>query len=376
MNRLFPLLALCAAPWISAGSQSSSNSARATVAEIAADQRPQSAQTNSDCVIVHRLVSEFQAGTNDVRVLLPDKLKSGRRYPVLYLLPVYAGGQHAADAMDEARRLGLSNRHGIICVSPAFERLPWYADHPQDRQIRQESHFLKAVLPFVENHYPALAEPRGRLLAGFSKSGWGAFSLLLRHPDVFGRAASWDAPLLMDRIGMYGNGPIFGTQENFEQYCATRLLAQQAESFRRNPARLILLGHGNFVEDDALMHQQMQLLGIPHFWDHGPKRAHDWHSGWLEIAVELLLRESLASESQPHALRLGNAPPASVEWARFVVCGVPGASEPTANENILEVLQEAGGMVATEVCRSTQLTKGRNLTQKSKLFTAWQPGSL
>jgi enterochelin esterase-like enzyme len=298
-NRLLRLLALCAAPWMLAAGQPSSNPAQPAAADLATERGTQSSPTNSGRLIVHRLASEYQTGTNDLLVLLPDELKSGRRYPVLYLLPVYAGDKHAADAMNEARRLDLPNRHDLICVAPAFERLPWYADHAQDPRLRQESHLLKAVLPFVERQYPALTEARGRLLVGFSKSGWGAFSLLLRHPEVFGRAASWDAPLLMEQSGKYGSGPIFGTQENFEQYCITRLLAQQAESLRRQPARLVLLGHGGFVEDDTLLHQRMELLGIPHYWDHGPKRTHDWHSGWVEVAVGLLLRESLEAKSPP-----------------------------------------------------------------------------
>ena len=65
---------------------------------------------------------------------------------------------------------------------------------------------------------PVQTVPAGRLLLGFSKSGWGAFSLLLRHPDVFGRAAAWDAPLMMNKPGPYGSGDIFGTPENFARY--------------------------------------------------------------------------------------------------------------------------------------------------------------
>ena len=44
--------------------------------------------------------------------------------------------------------------------------LPWYADHPTDVGIRQESYFLKVVLPFVERTYPARTERDGRLLLG------------------------------------------------------------------------------------------------------------------------------------------------------------------------------------------------------------------
>jgi len=79
-------------------------------------------------------------------------------------------------------------------------------------------YLIQVVLPFVEKEYLAQALPEARLLLGFSKSGWGAFSLLLRHPGVFGKAVAWDAPLTVDRPGQYGSGPIFGTQENFDRY--------------------------------------------------------------------------------------------------------------------------------------------------------------
>src|SRR5205085_10113631 len=132
-----------------------------------------------------------------------------------------------------------------IFVSPTFSQLPWYADHSTEPLVRQESYFLKVVVPFIERTYPVDAEPKGRLLLGFSKSGWGAWSLLLRHPDIFGRAAAWDAPLMMDRLGKYGTTAIFGSQENFEQHQITRLLRAKAESLDATK-RLILTGYGNF----------------------------------------------------------------------------------------------------------------------------------
>ncbi|MBM4047571.1 MAG: hypothetical protein FJ279_20895 [Planctomycetes bacterium] len=239
-------------------------------------------------LMTYTLTSEYQQGQNDVQVLLPDKLEKGRRYPVLYVLPVYASGSPDASGMPEAKRLNLHNEFGLICVGPCFDRTLWYADHPTDPKIRQESYLLNVVLPFVEQNLPALQEPRGRLLVGFSKSGWGAFSLLLRHPDVFGRAASWDAPLTMQSPGRFETPMVFATQENFDRYKITSLLQQRAELLKRGPARLVLLGHGNFVDDDLRLHEQMLALGIPHHHDHGPKRAHAWTSGWLRPAVALL----------------------------------------------------------------------------------------
>jgi S-formylglutathione hydrolase FrmB len=235
------------------------------------------------------LRSPYQRGPNALQFLLPEKLEQGKRYPVLYILPVYAGGDAKASGIHEAKRLDLHNRHGLICVAPTFDRVPWYADHPSDPQVRQESYMLDVVLPFVEQTFPAAREPGGRLLVGFSKSGWGAFGLLLRHPEVFGRAASWDAPLMMQKIGLYETPQVLATQENFERYKVLSLLEKRAKLLSSGPARLVLLGHGNF-SDDGPLHRKMTEWGIRHDYDHGPKRAHAWDSGWLGPAVEALLR--------------------------------------------------------------------------------------
>jgi hypothetical protein len=235
------------------------------------------------------LTSEYQRGPNVLQVLPPDRMDRGSRYRVLYILPVNDGtGGPWGSGIEEAESLDLHNRHGLICVSPAFDEVPWYADHPTNPKIRQESYLLKVVVPFVERNWPAAAEPSGRLLVGFSKSGWGAFSLLLRHPDVFGRAASWDAPLALDAPDEYGSGPIFGTQENFDEYRIWSLLEKRAELLRKGPARLALLGYGYFLTEVEQTHEKMLALGIPHVYENDTERSHDWRSGWLEGAVEIL----------------------------------------------------------------------------------------
>ena len=53
---------------------------------------------------------------------------------------------------------------------------------------------------------PEIGNPdaRGRMLVGYSKSGWGAFTLLLRHPGVFSRAAAYSdmrGSLATGRVG-------------------------------------------------------------------------------------------------------------------------------------------------------------------------------
>jgi hypothetical protein len=173
-------------------------------------------------------------------------------------------------------------------VAPTFSHQPWYADHPTQPAIRQETYLRKVVLPFVERNYPAQAGAGGRLLLGFSKSGRGAFSLLLRHPGVFGRAAAWDAPWMLDRPNRYGMADIFGTQENFEKYRVTKLLEQRAGDLRM-AKRLVLLGYGNFRGHHQKAHKLMLELRIGHEYRDGPARAHEWGSGWLPEAVGLLV---------------------------------------------------------------------------------------
>lgn len=153
--------------------------------------------------------------------------------------------------------------------------------------MRQESDLLRVILPCIDKAYPVRTDAASRLLLGFSKSGWGAFSLLLRHPDLFGKAAAWDAPLMMSQPGQYGSGDIFGTQENFEPYQITKLLEKRAADFQTGK-RLILLGYGGFREDHRQAHALMQKLKIDHTYQDGPQRKHEWESGWLPEAVSLL----------------------------------------------------------------------------------------
>jgi enterochelin esterase-like enzyme len=240
-------------------------------------------------ILVHEVTSPFEAGKTTIRVLLPDTINPGKPYPVIYVLPVEAGDEHRfGDGMLEVKQRNLQNTTNVIFVMPTFSHLPWYADHPTNPQIRQETYFLQVVVPFVDSHYPVRKEAAGRLLLGFSKSGWGAYSLLLRHPDLFGKAAAWDAPLMMDHPGPYGSGQIFATQQNFEKYRISNLLEREAPHLR-DTSRLILMGYGNFRDQIQQAHDLMTKLNIQHDYRDGPKRSHDWSSGWVPEAVEMLI---------------------------------------------------------------------------------------
>ena len=246
------------------------------------------ATTDENGFLVHQIESPYEAGTTQVRVLLPDGFSPQARYKVIYVLPVESGSESRyGNGLLEVKRHELHKKHPTIFVAPTFSHTPWFADHPTDPTIRQETYFLKVVLPAVEKAYPAIAAPEGRLLLGFSKSGWGAWTLLLRHPDVFGRAAAWDSPMQMDKPD-FGSQAIFGTQENFERYQVSKLLREKAAALGASK-RLILTGYGGFAKGHETTHAQLEELKIPHEYRDGPERKHEWSSGWVSEAVELLM---------------------------------------------------------------------------------------
>ena len=113
---------------------------------------------------------------------------------------------------------------------------------------------------------------------------------MLRHPELFAKAAAWDAPLMMERPENYHMADIFGTQENFEKYRISTLLENRASELS-GPLRLIHFGYGNFRKHHQSAESLMNELKIAHQYRDGPKREHSWHSGWLPEAVEMLVEE-------------------------------------------------------------------------------------
>ena len=239
-------------------------------------------------LLLHEVRCEMQAKPTLIRVLLPSKLDKARRYLLVFVLPVEAGTQtRYGDGLLEVQKSDLHNKKQAIFVQPTFAHLPWYADHPTNQAIQQERYLIDVVLPFVAKTYPISRDSSSRHLLGFSKSGWGAFTLLLRHPDKFGKAVAWDAPFMMGAPGRYGSGPIFGTRENFEKYQLTGLTRKADKTALGN--RLMILGQGNFQKQHEQFHADLNRLGLAHVYREGTKRKHHWSSGWLTEAVELIL---------------------------------------------------------------------------------------
>ena len=258
----------------------------------------QATEIGAGRIHVHQLPSPYQEKQTSLRVLLPTGRQEGKRLRVLFVLPAHEDGlfKHG-DGLVEVQKTDVHNRHQLICVAPAFSSKPWYADHDQNPAKQDESHLLKTVIPFLEEHYPVRKDSKGRLLIGFSKSGWGAMTLLLRHPDKFYKAVGWDPGIRID-VGPFDKNfgqqqrirAQFGSEENFERFRISSLLKTRGRELGKD-VRLFYFsrdGHPRAL-GGARIHELMVQQGIPHRYVMDASRDHRWDSGWMPEALAFLV---------------------------------------------------------------------------------------
>ena len=261
----------------------------------------QSVKTDENGIRIHELKSPFQKKDTSLRVLLPEEMEEGTRHRVLFVLPVHEDGlfKHG-DGLLEVQKSNIHNKSQLICVAPAFSSESWFADHDQNPAKMDESHLLKTVIPFVEKAYPVRTDGKGRLLIGFSKSGWGALTLLLRHPGEFHRAVGWDPGIRID-LGPFGKGfdrekrirRDFGSDGNFEKFRISKLLKTRGKKLKNDEVRLFYFNCDGTPRTvgGARIHRLMVEEGIPHRYVMEARRDHRWDSGWMPQALEFLTKD-------------------------------------------------------------------------------------
>lgn len=253
-----------------------------------------SARTRSGVYDYYLVETAYQRTGNNIRVLLPDDYNPLQEYPVIYVLPVEKGnGRQFGDGMTSIYNHGLHRTTDAIFVQPTFSDTPWFVDHVSNSTIWQETYVRDVIVPFIEEQYSVIDGPDGRLLLGYSKSGYGAVSMLLRNQDYFGRAVAWDSPLAMSDPGSgWDFLKVLGSRNHFrDNYQITNLLQTEGLSLIGQPPRIFLQGYSySFTRaDHAAVDALMTNLGIPHTYDPGVYRSHVWASGWLPGAVDALM---------------------------------------------------------------------------------------
>ncbi len=149
--------------------------------------------------------------------LPPSYPDGGSSYPVVYYLPGFTtdvteyvdgtfDGFHLGEAL---HRLSGSAaiREMIVVVVNGRNRLggSFYVNSPVTGQW--QDHVTRDVVPFVEARFRTSRDPAGRGIAGDSMGGFGALSLAMRHPDLFGAVFAL-SPALFDERGLEDRGTL------------------------------------------------------------------------------------------------------------------------------------------------------------------------
>jgi enterochelin esterase-like enzyme len=144
--------------------------------------------------------SEIARETLPYRVYLPAcYLEYQRRYPVVYLLHGLNQDETEWETIGviEALEAGMRLRvlGPMILVMPDFGRIGIDNLFPPDPSY--ESVLLDELLPTIERTFCTIQNPTHRAIGGISRGGFWAYSVGLRHPEIFGvlggHSASFDA---------------------------------------------------------------------------------------------------------------------------------------------------------------------------------------
>jgi esterase/lipase superfamily enzyme len=246
-----------------------------------------------------------------VRVLEPTNPTPGKPRRILYVLPVEKRVTNLSspysDGLEELRLLDVANRFNMTLIAPSFNYDPWYGDNVVNSTRRMESFIVDDLVPFGDTFAPGSVPQR--YLIGFSRSGFGVLTLILRHPRIFSAAAAWDSPAQMNELASYDDMPLnFGTPENFDLYYIPILISNATDLFQQQNRLWISGDQAVFTTAMGQLNEQLTAASIPHTWVQGGTRAHSWNSGWLDAAVTDLDANATLNPPLGPAVRSGGKP--------------------------------------------------------------------
>ena len=176
-------------------------------------------QTDGNGVIWYDATSSYNGpGSTTLRVLSPTNPAPGMPHRFIYVLPAIPGvdlQDEFGDGLEELLALNVHNDYNAHIIAPSFQVEPWYANHDSNPDRQYESFMVHDLVPWVQANLSVTGQEEHWLI-GFSKSGFGAVTLLFRNPTVFDAAAAWDFPA--DQPDTYDFGMLdnYGTDTNFQ----------------------------------------------------------------------------------------------------------------------------------------------------------------
>lgn len=200
--------------------------------------------------------SKATGGTRTMVVYTPPGYSKDQKYPVLYLLHG-AGDDQTGWTTKGAAHTILDNLYAEKKIEPMIVVMPngfAQAAGSTDRRGAFRDDLLQNIIPYIDSHYPTLAERDARALAGLSMGAGQSLTIGLANTDKF----AW--------IGAFSGGGL-----------------RSAESFLadpESPKKLNLLwlssGDSDRVKTSlAGLHSALDEKKIPHTF-HIEAGGHEW----------------------------------------------------------------------------------------------------
>jgi hypothetical protein len=235
-------------------------------------------------------------GAQVLRVLQPTHPVAGVAHNFLFVLPVEPGeGTTYGDGLATVQAADAQDQYNLTVIEPSFAIDPWYADNPNDPNLQYETFLTKELVPWVRANLATTGNEQNWLI-GFSKSGIGGQDLILKHPDLFNLAATWDFPADMSTYNQFdpSSTSAYGTQANFAaNYELTGAFVDGYKTPFLAKNRIWIGGYSSYKQDIIDYDSLLTSEGILHSYGAPQNLAHRWDSGWVPQALAALYQDSL-----------------------------------------------------------------------------------
>jgi putative tributyrin esterase len=241
-----------------------------------------------------------------VNVILPkDYATSTRRYPVMYLLHGASG--KFSDWNNSSGIAAYVADLPLIVVMPDAGGNSFYINSTGKGDVAD--YFIRELIPAIDAKYRTDARKQGRVIAGLSMGGYGAWKLALDHPDLFQATASLSGALFFGEgdpasppLAPYINA-LYGVGVNPEVYAKNRLLPllekQVKDGKYTGPALYFDIGADDFlIKSNQEMEKNLLTNGAIPFEYAEFRGAHTWPY-WDEHVrdvLQFLMRQLTTAE--------------------------------------------------------------------------------
>lgn len=206
----------------------------------------------------------------------PCYLETQKRYPVVYLFHglTYNEDQWEDIGIIEALDQGIRLRAAapMILVMPDFGSIGIDNTYPPDPSF--ETYVLEELMPAVQRDFCTWNERTYRGIGGISRGGFWAFSIGLRHPDIFGKLGGHSATFTTNNAPSANNPLELALNASFLQEANLSMYLDNAAS---DPA-------GGNLE---LFSSRLSSRGIQHTYIINPTGDHN-NDYWASHITEYL----------------------------------------------------------------------------------------